>query len=62
LNSCGSAFFSISFNQDVMGEMIGEPLHLTVQPFTWWRDTFRELGTLYEARDILGEGIFYAGR
>lgn len=62
LDVCDRAFFSISFKPDVMGRAIGEPLHLTVQPFRWWRDTFRELGTLYEARDLLGDGIFYAGR
>lgn len=62
LNSCGRAFFSISFTPDIMGAAIGETLHLTVKPFTWWRDTFRELGTLYDARDLIGDGVFYAGR
>lgn len=62
LAACDRAFFSISFTPDVMGAGIGETLHLTVRPFKWWRDTFREVGTLYDARDLLGDGVFYAGR
>lgn len=53
------AFFSISFVPDHFGASIGEPLHLTVQPFTWWRDTLREIGNVEEARDLQGEGIFF---
>lgn len=53
-------FFSISFLPDAFGAFIGEPLHLTVRPFTWWRDLFREIGRLDEARDMMGEGVFVA--
>lgn len=56
---CGQAFFSVCFRDDVMGSAIGEPLHLTVKPFAWWRDTFREIGTVMDARDLIGDGIFY---
>lgn len=59
LDHCGRAFFSISFLPDQMGALIGQDLHLTVRPFTWWRDLFREMGILLDARDLLGEGIFY---
>lgn len=27
-----------------------------------WISLFSEMGTVYEARDLLGEGIFYVGR
>ena len=53
------AFFSISFTPDNFGRFIKQDLHLTVKPFMWWRDTLRELGTVEEARDLIGEGVFY---
>jgi len=37
-------FFQISCVPDVMGGLIGEQLHLTVQPYAWWLEQFRSLG------------------
>lgn len=62
LQSCNKVFFSISFNKDVHGDAVRDRLHLTIQSFTWWRDTMRELGTVIEARDLIGDGVFYVGR
>lgn len=62
LRAARHAFFSVSFREDGFGRFVGEPLHLTVKPFTWWRDLFRELGKLEDARDLMGEGVFYVGR
>ena len=59
LEVCRRVFFSISFLPDRLGRMVGKPLHLNVQNFVWWRDRLREMGTLLEARDCLGEGVFY---
>lgn len=67
LSSCGGLFLSICFEDESFGELVGEPLHLTVRPFTWWRDNLREIGTLEEARDFspplrqrdMKVGIFY---
>ena len=67
LEACGGLFLSICFQDESFGELVGEPLHLTVRPFTWWRDNLREVGTLEEARDFsppdrkdqLKVGIFY---
>ncbi len=56
------AFFSISFAPDFFGKFVGAPLHLTVKPFTWWRDSLRELGTVVHAIDLMGEGLFYVER
>jgi len=58
LRACKQVFFSISFQPDHFGAHIGEPLHLTVKPFAWWRDALREVGTVVDARDLLGEGVF----
>lgn len=62
LSAAARCFFSVGFTPDVHGRLIGEPLHLTVRPFTWWRETFRELGHVDDARDMLGQGIFYVHR
>lgn len=37
-------FFQISCVPDVMGELIGEQLHLTVEPYSWWLEKFRSFG------------------
>ncbi|MGB6873776.1 MAG: 6-hydroxymethylpterin diphosphokinase MptE-like protein [Dehalococcoidia bacterium] len=37
-------FFQISTVDDVMGEMIEQPLHLTVRHHLWWKDAFIALG------------------
>ena len=67
LEACDGLFLSICFDDEGFGQIVGEPLHLTVKPFTWWRDCLREIGTLEEARDFspssrqrdLAVGIFY---
>jgi hypothetical protein len=58
LDACEQVFFSISFQHDHFGAYVGEALHLTVKPFTWWRDCLGEMGQLAEARDLMGEGVF----
>ena len=67
LDACGSVFFSVCFQDEAFSEIVGEPLHLTIMPFVWWRDHFREMGNLIEARDFspsptpnqLKVGVFY---
>ena len=44
LNSAKTVFFQISTIEDSMGELIDQPLHLTVKPHSWWRDLFTSLG------------------
>ncbi len=56
---CGHAFFSIAHLPDSCGEMIGETLHLTVQPFEWWRDRLADIGEVLHGRDMMGESLFY---
>ena len=62
LRVCGKAFMTVSFQQEFHGQFIGQHLHLTVKPFIWWRNIFRECGTVYEARDMIGDGLFLVGR
>ncbi len=58
LESCKRVFFTICTEPDEFGVRIGEPLHLTVQPFVWWRDRLRDLGTVIEARDCMTTAVF----
>lgn len=51
-------FLSITFVPDHFGQILGKPLHQTVQPFTWWRDRLAELGEVIDARDCLQSGLF----
>lgn len=56
-----NVFFMISTQPDRMGERIGEPLHLTVQPYEWWLKKFREQGCMVHwSHDANGEAcLFY---
>ncbi len=62
MDACETAFFSIDFTKDNFGKLVGEPLHITLMPYTWWRDQLSEMGELIEARDLLGEGVFLVKR
>lgn len=42
LKSAQHVFFQISLVDDACGALIGEPLHLTVKPFEWWREKMIE--------------------
>jgi len=52
-------FFYICFVPDVFGKAIGQPLHLTVRSFSWWKEHLSEVGEVLEARDLLTNGLFY---
>lgn len=52
-------FLTVSTQPDYFGTWVGRPLHQTIQPFEWWRDSIRELGTVIDARDLINSAIFY---
>ncbi len=58
VSHCDYSFFSIYTKHDHYGKLIGEELHLTVRPFTWWRDRLNEAGKVLEARDMINDCIF----
>jgi SAM-dependent methyltransferase len=62
LEAAPIVMLSISHEPDKMGARIGQPLHLTVRPFTFWRDHLAELGDLQEARDLIGCGLYVLRR
>lgn len=60
LRSSRKVFFHISFREDHFGAELGETLHLTVKPYSFWRDKLSEFATLTEARDLIHNGLFFA--
>jgi SAM-dependent methyltransferase len=53
-------FFSISTEPDSCGRLIGETLHLTVQPYEWWLDQFNKLGCMIHwSKKTDGGALFY---
>lgn len=55
-------WFNISLKPDRLGAKIGETLHMTVRPFTWWRDLLNRHGHLTDARHLLDSGIYVVRR
>lgn len=62
LNTCRTTWFQIAFVPDEFGKAIDQPLHLTVKPFNWWLEHLESIGTVLDARDLCGAGIFIVGR
>lgn len=56
--SCKVTWFQISLVPDQFGAVIGQQLHLTVQPFKWWRDRLRLAGDVVDARDLCGQALY----
>jgi len=42
LRAAKICFFAISLTDDICGRLIGEALHVSVHPFSWWEDRFKE--------------------
>jgi len=60
LRSARHVFFSIATEPDNLGGLIGEQLHLTVQPFEWWLDKFNELQcSIHWSHKHDGGALFY---
>jgi hypothetical protein len=51
-------FLTVSLVPDSFGVWAGKSLHQTVQPFQWWKDSLKELGTVTEARDLISNAVF----
>lgn len=51
-------FLSITFLEDNFGRIIGETLHQTVQPYTWWKSRLETMATIRESRDLINSGVF----
>lgn len=51
-------FLTAALHPDNMGVWAGKELHQTVQPFTWWRDSLREIAIVEDARDLIVDAMF----
>lgn len=58
----GGVFLGVALVPDEFGVQVGETLHQTVKRFVWWRDMLRELGTVHDARDLVGRAVFWVTR
>jgi hypothetical protein len=58
LSACRLTWFQIALRPDEFGKFIGEPLHLTVQPFEWWLLRLSTIGNVIDARDLCGDGMY----
>lgn len=60
LGAAEHVFFSISTVPDNLGQVIGEQLHMTVQPFDWWLEKFtkREC-VVHWSKELDGNALFY---
>jgi len=59
MSRCDECFFQISTLPDHFGKEIGEPLHVTVMPFVWWRDRLADITTVLDARDLMNCGVYH---
>lgn len=62
LEYCSVAWLQICNKGDDFGKMIGEPLHVTVQPYSWWLVRIATLGKVVEARDLCDDSLFVVTR
>lgn len=63
LASAKWVFFMIDCAEDSMGALIGAPLHLTVKPYAWWKETFERLGyNVLHSFDLGTRCMIYASR
>ena len=60
LQAAQHVFFQISCVDDVMGALIGQPLHLTVQPYEWWHKKLQGLDcVIHWSRNDGHQALFY---
>jgi len=60
LRSARHVFFNIATEPDLHGALIGETLHMTVQPFEWWLERFRELEcSVHWSHKLENGALFY---
>lgn len=62
MNSAEKVFFQISTIDDVMGDMIDEPLHLTVKPHQWWKELFASHWNVEWEQEQDIASLFYISR
>ena len=62
LTRCRTAWLMIATEPDQFGALIGQKLHLTVQPIDWWLARIATMGAVTDARDLCGRSLFVVTR
>jgi trans-aconitate methyltransferase len=62
VENCCVSWLQIALLPDAFGQVINQTLHLTVRPFTWWRDRIADIGPLVDCRDLCGRGLYLVER
>ena len=61
LHAANHVWFQISTEEDSCGELIGETLHLTVKPYSWWMEHFtKRMATIHYAEQFKHGIVIYA--
>lgn len=58
ISACDVTWFQIALVPDQFGAAIGQPLHLTVKPYSWWLERLRLAGHVIDARDLCQQALF----
>lgn len=60
LTAANHCFFQISTVDDVLGGLVGHPLHLTVRPYEWWLQKFKDRDCLVHwSKEVPNGCLFY---
>jgi hypothetical protein len=60
LAACQHVFFQIATEDDVMGELVGHKLHLSVHSYEWWLNKFKERDCIIHwSKEAPGYAYFY---
>lgn len=59
LSACQDCFFQISTIPDSMGAEIGQQLHLTVEPHSWWKEKLSKHGEILWDKEEEIASLFY---
>jgi len=59
VTSARHCYFEISCQEDNLGYLIGETLHLTVQPYSWWLEQFNALNCIIHWSADAGGGCAF---
>ena len=62
LSYCDVCWLQIALLPDEFGQLIGEQLHLTVKPYSWWLARLATLGKILDARDLIGNALYVVKR
>lgn len=54
-------YFVVSTREDRLGRLVGEPLHLTVQPHAWWKEKLESVGFRVDFEKEYPEGSEFWG-